>query len=61
MEWTATGAAVPCVLCSLWGLVTGEGTVEILVFVCSSLREKFPLSAGNWLDEFPQACLAEAS
>lgn len=44
MEWTATGAAVPCVLCSLWGLVTGEGTVEILVFVCSSLREKFPLS-----------------
>lgn len=22
MEWTATGAAVPCVLCSLWGLVT---------------------------------------
>lgn len=39
----ASPRPVYCV-CSLRSLATGEGTVEILVFVCSELREKAPLS-----------------
>lgn len=36
-------SACPGVLRSLRGLATGKGAVEILVFVCSLLREKAPL------------------